>query len=105
MSTKPKAAKHTTQPVVAASRPTKPRTRKAATAPVIEQTGSKQSQLIAMLQTSRGCTITQMTDLTGWQPHTVRGVISAVLRKKMGLDVACEKTESGSSYKIVAAAR
>jgi len=29
----------------------------------------------------------QMIALTGWQPHTVRGMISGSLRKRLGLDV------------------
>lgn len=79
--------------------------RKRVSVPVVEAPGSKQSQLISLLQTSEGCTISQMIDLTGWQAHTVRGVISGVLRKRLGLNVVCEKTAVGSSYKIAAAAR
>ena len=102
MSTKPKAAKHISPAATAATRPVKPRTRKAAE-PVIEPTGTKQSRLIALLNSSGGCTIPQMTDLTGWQPHTVRGVISVVLRKRLGLNVVCESGASGNTYKIAAA--
>ena len=64
---------------------------------------SKKDQLIALLQSSSGSTIQTMTALTGWQAHTVRGVISAVLRKKLGLHVVCEKSPLGNHYKIVAA--
>lgn len=105
MSTKPKASK---QPAtrVAQTSPLKKRTRKsAAPVPSIAPTGTKQSRLIAMLQDSSGCSIAQMTDLTGWQPHTVRGVISGVLRKKLGLNVVCEGGASGNLYKIAPAAR
>lgn len=66
---------------------------------------SKQSQLIALLSSAPGASIVQMTKLTGWQPHTVRGTISGVLRKKLGLDVACTAGESGVRvYRIVASA-
>ena len=51
--------------------------------------GSKQSQLIDLLRSSTGATIKQMTTLTGWQAHTVRGSISGVLRRRLGLNVAC----------------
>lgn len=61
----------------------------------------KRDQLIALLNTPSGTTIEAMTTLTGWQPHTVRGVISAVLRKKLGLNVVCEKTAEGNHYKII----
>lgn len=61
--------------------------------------GSKQSQLIAMLRTPTGGSIEQLTQLTGWQPHTVRGTISGALRKRLKLNVTC----IGSVYRIVAA--
>jgi hypothetical protein len=54
-----------------------------------EPTGSKQSQLIAMLRSPAGGTIEQLTELTGWQPHTVRGTISGGLRKRLKLNVTC----------------
>lgn len=81
------------------------RARKAAApAPAAVATGSKQSQLIALLRSAPGATLPQMTELTGWQPHTVRGTISGVLRKKLGLSVACEASESGVRvYRIVGA--
>jgi len=52
-------------------------------------TSSKQSQLIAMLRAPAGGTIDQLTELTGWQPHTVRGTISGALRKRLKLNVTC----------------
>ena len=50
---------------------------------------NKQARLIALLRSPKGGTIEQMTALTGWQAHTVRGTISGVLRKRLGLNVAC----------------
>jgi hypothetical protein len=52
-------------------------------------TGTKQSQLIAKLRAPAGGTIEQLTELTGWQPHTVRGTISGTLRKRLKLNVTC----------------
>ena len=48
---------------------------------------TKQSRLIALLRSASGGTIEQMQKLTGWQAHTVRATINAVLRKRLGLDV------------------
>ena len=53
------------------------------------RTGSKRSQLIAKLRTPSGGTIEQLTELTGWQPHTVRGTFSGTLRKRLKLNVTC----------------
>ena len=66
--------------------------------------GSKQARLIALLRSASGGTIEQMTALTGWQPHTVRGTISGVLRKRLGLTVATEPAREGGSriYRIAA---
>ena len=45
-----------------------------------------------------------MIALTGWQAHTVRGTISGVLRKRLGLNVECATGDSGARvYRIVAA--
>ncbi|HAN56886.1 MAG TPA: hypothetical protein DCQ77_12200 [Betaproteobacteria bacterium] len=64
---------------------------------------SKQAMLITRLRTLPGVTISQMMALTGWQAHTVRGAISGVLRKKMGLNVSCVKTtESGERLYYIA---
>lgn len=64
---------------------------------------SKQAYLIAMLRTPSGASIEQMMSFTGWQAHTVRGTISGVLRKKLGLNVTCTPSaESGTRrYRIV----
>lgn len=52
---------------------------------------SKQSRIIARLETAPGASIAQLVELTGWQPHSVRGVISGVLRKKLGFEVKSEQ--------------
>lgn len=83
------------------SRASKPAsTRPAALAGPTENAGTKQSQLINLLR--NGATLVQMTQLTGWQPHTVRGTISGVFRKKLGLSVTHAPDEAGVRvYRIV----
>jgi len=39
---------------------------------------------------------------TGWQPHTVRGFLTAVVRKKLGLRLESEKTDGERVYRIIA---
>jgi len=67
---------------------------------------SKQARLIAMLEATPGATLSQMMALTGWQAHTVRGMISGALRKKLGLNVTCVPAgDSGARvYRIVGTA-
>ena len=79
---KPSASK---KPVTAAKgKTTSKQTKSVKAAP---PRSTKQSQLIALLRSASGGTLEQMTKLTGWQAHTVRATISAVLRKRLGLDV------------------
>jgi hypothetical protein len=65
---------------------------------------SKQSQLIALLNSLAGATVAQMMSLTGWQAHSVRGVMSGILRKKLGLNVVSEvgPTDGTRVYRIAA---
>ena len=56
-----------------------------------------------MLRQPEGATIAQVIAATGWQAHTVRGAISGALKKKRGLVVTSEKSESGERvYRIAA---
>ena len=63
--------------------------------------GTKQAQMIAMLEAPEGATITEIAEATGWQSHTVRGAIAGALKKRLGLTVASEKDpERGRIYRI-----
>ena len=74
--------------------------------PVAIRAGTKQAQIIAMLQRPEGATVTEMVEATGWLAHTVRGSISGALKKKLGLPITAEKVESrGTVYLLDAGAR
>ena len=61
---------------------------------------SKQDVVIAMLRQPEGATVDEVASVTGWQRHTVRGVFSGTLRKKLGLTLASAKEERGRVYRI-----
>jgi len=42
----------------------------------------------------------EVASATGWQRHTVRGVFSGTLKKKLGLTIASAKEERGRVYRI-----
>jgi hypothetical protein len=64
------------------------------------QPNTKQAQVIAMLCAPSGATIDAMMRMTGWQQHSVRGFLAAVVRKKLGLDLQSGTTKSGRVYRI-----
>ena len=64
---------------------------------------SKQNDVIAMLRRPEGATVDEVRTATGWQPHTVRGVFSGALKKKLGLAVVAAKEERGRVYRIAEA--
>jgi hypothetical protein len=65
---------------------------------------SKQDAVIAMLCRPEGATVDEVASATGWQRHTVRGVFSGTLKKKLGLTLASAKEERGRVYRIGALA-
>ena len=56
---------------------------------------SKQATIIGMLQRAEGATIAQICEVTGWQPHTVRGTFAGAFKKKLGLTITSDKTQGG----------
>lgn len=61
--------------------------------PRMPRTGSKLAILVALLSREEGATVEEMVAATGWQAHSVRGVMSGALAKKFGLQIASEKVE------------
>jgi len=61
---------------------------------------SKQEAVIAMLQRSEGATVDEVASVMGWQRHTVRGLFSGTLKKKLGLTLASATEERGRVYRI-----
>ena len=64
--------------------------------------GTKLAALMMALRRPQGATSLQLMLATGWQPHTVRGAISGMLRKKLGLNVVLAHNDSGERvYRVV----
>jgi hypothetical protein len=61
---------------------------------------SKQSRIIAMLQSPAGATIAAMMKATGWQQHSVRGFLAAVVRKRLKLTLGSKKIDGDRVYRI-----
>ena len=62
--------------------------------------GSKQSRVLAMLQSPTGTTIAAMMKATGWQQHSVRGFLAGVVRKRLKLKLGSKKLDDQRVYQI-----
>jgi Protein of unknown function (DUF3489) len=63
--------------------------------------GSKTAKVLEMLKRPGGATAKELLKVTGWQPHSLRGFVSGMLGKKMGLTVVSTKGQDGErSYSV-----
>ena len=72
--------------------------------PVAIRAGTKQAEIIALIQRPEGASIAEIVEATGWLAHSARGLISGGLKKKLNLPITSEKvTGRGTVYKLEAA--
>ena len=70
--------------------------------PTQSRAGTKQAQLVEMLETPEGASTEEIVAAFGWQPHTVRGAIAGALKKRLGLQIGSEAIEGrGRVYRIM----
>jgi hypothetical protein len=62
--------------------------------------GTKHDRIVAMLRLPAGATLASLVTATGWQPHSVRGFLAGVVRKKLGLNLVSEIGGKGRVYRI-----
>jgi hypothetical protein len=57
--------------------------------------GNKTELVLKKLRSAKGTTIAAVMEATGWQAHSVRGFLSAIVRKKLGLMLVSETGKDG----------
>lgn len=57
---------------------------------------TKQDTVIAMLRRQDGASIAEIVAATSWMPHSARGFLSGVLKRRLGIAVISEKDVTGT---------
>jgi len=69
--------------------------------PIAIRAGTKQAEIVALIQRPQGASISEIVEVTGWAAHSARGMISGGLKKKLGLPIISEKVDQrGTVYKF-----
>ena len=63
---------------------------------------TKTEIVLKKLRAGKGASIEQLVEATGWQAHSVRGFLSATVRKKLGLPLVSDVGKDGiRRYRII----
>lgn len=62
---------------------------------------TKIASMTVLLCRIKGVSLDELCKHTGWQPHSVRAVISSAIKKKLGLGVVSEKVDGKRIYRVV----
>lgn len=61
---------------------------------------TKQARVLALLRSPSGVTVAAISEQTGWQPHSVRGFLAGVVRKRLKLKLLTDLIDGQRIYRI-----
>lgn len=90
------------------TRASKPAPRKAAIKSIAKRpapppttaTSSKADIIVDLLGKAGGASMADLIKATAWQPHSVRGFLSGVLKKKRGLNIVADRSSGETRYRL-----
>lgn len=63
---------------------------------------TKHGRILSLLSQRDGATIPDLMEATGWQQHSLRGVLAATVKKKLGLNLTSTKADGElRRYRII----
>jgi len=86
-------------PIPATGKPTVSQPVKPATRPATKAQ-TKQEKVLALLNSPAGTTLKAIVKATGWQPHSARGFLAGVVRKKLKLNLTSKVEKDVRAYRI-----
>jgi 3-methyladenine DNA glycosylase AlkC len=92
-SKKPITKAETAKKKIASAKPASSKTRE----------GSKHDLILGLVRRRQGATIAELQDVSGWQPHSVRGFLSGAVKKRLGLKLQSIKGKDGERRYSIAA--
>jgi hypothetical protein len=63
---------------------------------------NRKQTIIDLISRAKGATLAELMNATGWQAHSIRGMIS-ILGSKHGVKIASSKNDAGERFYIAAA--
>jgi hypothetical protein len=66
---------------------------------------NKSETIQTLLNRQQGATISELSEATGWQAHSVRGYLSGTLKKKLGLTLTSSKEDGSRRYQLAKTAK
>ena len=88
---------------ITAKKPASPRRNRATSAEAHSpRPSSKHDQILELLRRKQGASLEDMQKVSNWQPHSVRGFLSGIVKKRLGLKLQSSKSSDGQRRYTVA---